>query len=182
MMINGQFSVVRGKREIQTLHCLGNVLYLYAQAIFFENEVGTMLGTYLKECLYFTANRLGRVITKLAEDEFAASGLSPSSAFLLMAVFEKEGISQKELGEILHLQPSTVTRLIEKLVTKRLITSRVEGRLSLIFATDKGKALDETINVCWNNLRNRYNVLLGVKEGDELSLHLYKVSDQLEKY
>ncbi|MGQ5396608.1 MarR family winged helix-turn-helix transcriptional regulator [Paenibacillus sp. M.A.Huq-84] len=144
------------------------------------NEAETVLGIYLKECLYFTANRLGRVISKMAEDEFATSGLSPTSAFLLMAVFEKEGISQKELGEMLHLQPSTVTRLIEKLVIKGLITSRVEGRLSLIFATDKGKAMDETINECWNNLRKRYSELLGEKEGDDLSLHLYKVSDQLE--
>ena len=30
-----------------------------------------MLNTYIKECLYFTANRLSRVITKMAEDEFA---------------------------------------------------------------------------------------------------------------
>lgn len=139
-----------------------------------------MLENYLKECLYFTANRLGRVITKMAEDEFAVSGLSPTYGFLLMAVYEKEGISQKELGGILHLQPSTVTRLVEKLVSKGMIYNRVEGRLSLIYATDKGKALEDVINQCWNNLRARYSAILGAQEGDELTLHLYKVSDQLE--
>jgi DNA-binding MarR family transcriptional regulator len=118
----------------------------------------------------------------MEEDEFATSGLSPTSAFLLMAVIEKEGISQKKLGEILHLQPSTVTRFIEKLVIKGLINSRVEGRLSLIFAMDKGKALDDTINECWNNLRKRYSALMGEKEGDEVSLYLYKVTDQLNQY
>ncbi|QRG66207.1 MarR family winged helix-turn-helix transcriptional regulator [Brevibacillus choshinensis] len=139
-----------------------------------------MLEIYLKECLYFTANRLSRVITKMADDEFAVSGLSPTHAFLLMAVYEKEGISQKELGEILHLQPSTVTRLIEKLVGKGLLYSRVEGRLSLIYSTDKGKALEDVINQCWNNLRSRYSAVLGDKEGDDLTFQLYKVSDQLE--
>ncbi|MDF2958901.1 MAG: transcriptional regulator, MarR family protein [Paenibacillus sp.] len=139
-----------------------------------------MLENYLKECLYFTANRLSRIITKMAEDEFAVSGLSPTYAFLLMAVYEKEGISQKELGEILHLQPSTVTRLIEKLAVKGLIYNRVEGRLSLIYTTDKGKALEDVINRCWTNLRSRYAAILGEKEGDDLTLHLYKVSDQLE--
>ncbi|SDS03529.1 DNA-binding transcriptional regulator, MarR family [Paenibacillaceae bacterium GAS479] len=139
-----------------------------------------MLDTYLKECLYFSVNRLGRIITRMAEDEFAASGLSPTSAFLMMSVFEKEGISQKELGEILHLQPSTVTRLIEKLILKGLITSRVEGRLSLISATERGKALEERINACWMNLRKRYATVLGDKEGDELSIHLCEVSDRLE--
>jgi hypothetical protein len=58
----------------------------------------------------------------------------------------------------------------------------VEGRLSLIFAMDKGKALDDTINECWNNLRKRYSALMGEKEGDEVSLYLYKVSDQLNQY
>ncbi|MFD0692495.1 MarR family winged helix-turn-helix transcriptional regulator [Paenibacillus sp. GCM10027628] len=139
-----------------------------------------MLKFYLKECLYFTANRLSRVITKMAEDEFAITGLSPTYAYLLMTVYEKEGISQKEIGELLHLQPSTVTRLIEKLVVKGLINNRVEGRMSLIYSTDKGKELEEAINKCWMNLRSRYSATLGEKEGDELTLHLYKVSDQLE--
>jgi DNA-binding MarR family transcriptional regulator len=145
-----------------------------------KNEVTMMLDTYLKECLYFTANRLGRIITKMAEDEFAVSGMSPTAAFLLMAVYEKDGISQKELGEILHLQPSTVTRLIEKLVIKGLLTSRVDGRLSLISATEKGKELNDAINECWMNLRKRYALLLGEKESDELSFQLFAVSDQLE--
>lgn len=144
------------------------------------NEVATLLDIYFKECLFFTVNRLSRVITKMAEDEFAVTGISPTSAFLLMCVYEKDGISQKEIGQSLHLQPSTVTRLIEKLVAKNLLYNRVEGRLSLIFATDKGKAMEVVINECWNNLRSRYNIILG-KEGDDLSLQLYEVSNQLEK-
>lgn len=139
-----------------------------------------MLETYLKECLYFTASRLSRVVTKIAEDEFAVSGLSPTYAFLLMAVYENEGISQKELGRIIHLKPSTVTRLIEKLAVRGLIYNRMEGRLSLIYTTDKGKSLEDVINKCWINLRSRYVAILGEQAGDDLTVHLYKVSSQLE--
>lgn len=139
-----------------------------------------MLQTYLKECLYFTATRLSRVVTKIVDDEFARCGLNPTSAFLLLAVIEEEGISQKQLGEILHLQPSTVTRLIEKLVVKGIIYNRVEGRMSLIYATDKGKALETIIHECWENLRLRLYEILGEKEADELTLRLFKVSDELE--
>ncbi|QJD86622.1 MarR family winged helix-turn-helix transcriptional regulator [Cohnella herbarum] len=139
-----------------------------------------MLDTYLKECLYFTATRLSRVVTKIVEDEFFKCGLSPTGAFLMLAVIEEEGISQKKLGEVLHHQPSTVTRLIEKLTAKGLIYNRVEGRMSLIYATDKGKALEAIIHECWDNLRIRINEILGEKESDELTLHLYKVSDQIE--
>lgn len=139
-----------------------------------------MLELYFKECLYFTANRLGRVITKMAEEAFAVSGLSPTSAFLLMAVYEKDGISQKELGQILHLQPSTVTRLIEKLAAKSLLYNRTDGRLSLIYVTEKGKALETVIHECWDRLREQYGEILG-NEGDDLSLRLYDASNRLEK-
>jgi len=139
-----------------------------------------MLENYLKECLYFTANRLSRIITKMAEDEFARSGLSPTYAYLLMAIYNKEGISQKELSEMLHLKPSTITRLVEKLISKGLIYSNVEGRMSLIYTTDNGKELEKTIHECWMNLRRRYSDILGEKEGDELTLRLDQVSDRLE--
>src|SRR5690625_694278 len=138
-----------------------------------------MLENYLKECLYFTANRLSRIITKMAEDEFARSGLSPTYAYLLMAIYNKEGISQKELSEMLHLKPSTITRLVEKLISKGLIYSNVEGRMSLIYTTDNGKELEKTIHECWMNLRRRYSDILGEKEGDELTLRLDQVSDRL---
>lgn len=139
-----------------------------------------MLDIYFKECLYFTANRLSRIISKMAENEFAACGLTPTSAFLMMTVLEKDGISQKEIGQSLHLQPSTITRLIESLEAKGLLSSRQEGRKSLIFATDRGRELESRIHDSWNRLRQRYNTLLDSQD-DELSLQLYEVSNRLEK-
>lgn len=140
-----------------------------------------MLDKYFQGCLYFSANRLSRVITKMAEEEFLVSGLSPTYAFLLMAVYDEEGISQKKLGEVLHIQPSTVTRFVEKLIGKGLLYSRTEGRLSLIYSTDKGKALKGDIEKCWNNLHIRYSAILGMEEGDALTHRLFEVSDQLDK-
>ncbi|MBO9596559.1 MAG: MarR family transcriptional regulator [Cohnella sp.] len=140
-----------------------------------------MLDTYLRECLYFTASRLQRIVTRIVDDEFAKCGLPPNGAFLLLAVLEEEGINQKKLGETLHLQPSTVTRLIEKLVRKGVIYNRVEGRSSLIYTTDKGKALEPVIHECWERLRVYLNDILGEKESNELTLRLDQVSEMLEK-
>lgn len=67
----------------------------------------------LHNCLYFTSNSLSRVITRMAEEEFRRTGLSPSHAFLMMLVNDNPGIGQKELREQLHLAPSTVTRFID---------------------------------------------------------------------
>src|SRR5690625_8002005 len=112
----------------------------------FRIECTIVMEIYLKECLFFTVNRLSRIVAKMAEDEFSMSGLSPTYAYLLMTVYDKEGISQKELGEILHLQPSTITRLVEKLISRGLIYSYVNGKLSLIYTINKGKDLEKTIS------------------------------------
>ncbi|MFA1821011.1 MarR family winged helix-turn-helix transcriptional regulator [Virgibacillus oceani] len=116
----------------------------------------------------------------MAEDEFTKSGLSPTYAYLLMVVYDREGISQKELGETLHLQPSTVTRLIDKVISKGLVYKDLEGRTAHIYTTDKGKQLEQTIHDCWMSLRRRYTDILGESEGDKLTLHLDQVSNHLE--
>jgi DNA-binding MarR family transcriptional regulator len=115
----------------------------------------------------------------MADDEFAPTGLSPTSAFLMMTVLEKEGISQKDICQSLHLQPSTITRLIASLEAKGLLNSRSEGRMSLIFVTDRGREIEGQIHECWHKLRQRYNTILKSQD-DELSLQLYEVSNRLE--
>jgi DNA-binding MarR family transcriptional regulator len=84
--------------------------------------------TILHNCLYFTANSLARVITRMADEEFRRTGLSPSHAFLMMLVNDTPGIAQKELAESLQLAPSTVTRFIDSLVHKGYLTREVEGK------------------------------------------------------
>ncbi|CAG5081492.1 Transcriptional regulator, MarR family protein [Thermobacillus xylanilyticus] len=140
-----------------------------------------MLDKYFTDCLYFTANRLTRVITRMAEEEFARTGLSPAYAFLLMAVQERNGLTQKELGEVLHLTPSTVTRFVEKLERKLLVTTRQDGRMSRVYLTDKGRAMQEQIEECWSSLHERYAKVLGREEGDRLTRRLYEVSVELEQ-
>lgn len=140
-----------------------------------------MLDNYLNECLYFTASRLDRIITKMAEEEFAKSGLSPTAAYLLMVVYEDEGQSQKNIGETLHLQPSTVTRIIDSLVRKDLVQKEVHGRTTLIFSTDKGKELKTLIEECWFSLRNHYSAIIGKVEADEITAKVNQITNQLDK-
>ena len=66
-------------------------------------------------CLYYSANALSRIMTKISDDEFAITGLSSSYAFLLMIVNENPGVQPTEISHQMQLTPSTVTRLIEKM-------------------------------------------------------------------
>jgi DNA-binding MarR family transcriptional regulator len=137
--------------------------------------------TVLHHCLYFTANTLARVISRLAEEEFRITGLSPSHAFLMMLVNDHPGIGQKDLCEQLHLAPSTVTRFIDALVHKGLLMRKTDGKLSRVSATDAGQALQEDIADAWERLHQRYAHVLGLKYGDALTAMIDDASMKLSR-
>ena len=133
----------------------------------------------LHHCLYFTANSLARVITRMAEEAFRKTGLSPSHAFLMMLATDHPGIGQKELSEQLHLAPSTVTRFVDALVYKGYLTRQSEGKATHVFPTEAGRALQDPIADAWKGLHQRYAKVLGLKEGDELTAMIDRAAGRL---
>ncbi len=118
----------------------------------------------LNGCLFFTTVKLSRVFGKIAEEAFSKTGLSPSHALLLYLVNQKEEILQKELGETLHLTPSTITRLIEKLEHKTLVSKRCEGKSVILSTTPQGIALQKSIMESWILLHEQYQGILTEEE------------------
>jgi len=136
--------------------------------------------TILQNCLFFTASSLARAISRMAEEEFRITGLSPSHAFLLMTVNDNPGIGPKELSNHLQLAPSTVTRFVDRLVYKELIVRKSEGRETSLTLTPEGKKLQKQIMQAWKSLHDRYSEVLGRTEGDEFTRLVDKMSQQLQ--
>ena len=134
----------------------------------------------LCNCLYFTSNKLNRVINRMADEEFSKIGLSTSHAFALMSINIEPGLSQNELSKILNIKPSTTSRFIDKLESKGLATRKVKGKVSYLYPTEEGEHLKEEISECWKNLHYRYSNILGEKEGAELTASVYRAAEKLE--
>lgn len=142
------------------------MVWLYVQT--FENYM-KKTEELLHNCLYFTANSIARKITRMAEEEFRVTGLSPSHAFIIMLVCDYPGIGPKKLGEYLNLAPSTITRLVDSLIYKGYLTKQTSGKNSEILVTDQGEKLQESVSDAWKNLYLRYSKILGEKEGIDLT-------------
>jgi DNA-binding MarR family transcriptional regulator len=132
-------------------------------------------------CLYYSANALSRVMTKMAEEEFANTGLAPSHAFLLMSVHHKPGIQPGELAAHMQLTPSTVTRLIEKLESKKLVHRQSVGRAKEVFPTEKCSTLMPAIKKSWQSLYQRYADVLGEENARNLTTAIYEANLQLQE-
>lgn len=131
-------------------------------------------------CLYYSANALSRILKKMAEEEFKVVGLSPSYAFLLMTVNAKPGIQPSEISREMQLQPSTVTRLVEKMEQQGYLERESVGRATQVKPTQQSLDLDPKIKEAWKSLKDRYSDLLGERFSEVLTEMAYKASENLE--
>jgi DNA-binding MarR family transcriptional regulator len=131
-------------------------------------------------CLYYSANALARRIGRLADREFKPTGLAPSLGFVVMTVNKKPGIASGEIADIMQLQPSTVTRLIDKLEKQGYLKRTTEGKFILVYPTARAARLDESLRAAWKKLYERYSSILGNQESNELTASIYEACSKLE--
>lgn len=131
------------------------------------------------ECLYFTSSALARKVEKMANECWKQVDLSPSHAYLLMAVLEEPGMQPGNLAEQLQLTPSTITRLIENLEEKKLVIRTTEGKLTNVYPTPKAKDLQPELRNCVHEFHTKYTSIIGKEESIRFVKTLTKIADKL---
>ena len=99
--------------------------------------------------------RQNTFLNRKLKDVNLSAGLYP----LLVKTYKNKGISQEELAEALHINESTVTRNLEKLEKKGLITKTPQKRKKIINVTDEGAEIAQTImdyDDEWDNVIKKY--------------------------
>ena len=131
------------------------------------------------KCLYFTANSLARKIEKLALESWNKVDLSPSHAYLLMMVVENPGVQPTFISDHLQLQPSTVSRLLEKLELKKLVIRTTEGKTSNVYPAAKGKELFPKLKECAMEFQSNCVAVFGKEETAKLVQSISKNADKI---
>jgi DNA-binding MarR family transcriptional regulator len=125
-------------------------------------------------CLYYSANALARIMTRMADEAFSVTGLTSSYAFLIMTVNAKPGIQPNEISQQMMLSPSTVTRLIEKMEYRHLLERRTHGRITEVYPTAEGLKMERPIKEAWKGLKVRYEKILGKEKATQITLEVYE--------
>ena len=90
----------------------------------------------------FTISKLFRIVNKVAEEAFNKMDICPTHGFLMVLLQEdEEGLSVNKISETLTIAPSTVTRFVDKLVSKGICGEDKDWK-TVIYQNDKrGKEL-----------------------------------------
>ncbi len=110
-------------------------------------------------------------------------GLPSSYRMLIFHLVRMEpGVTQLDLVKATHLKPPTVSVTLQKMERDGLVTRRSNEndlRQTLVYLTDKGKAIDDRIRVMHNECDTAALEGLTDDEIETLSLLLNKVIDNL---
>lgn len=96
-----------------------------------------------------------------------------------MLVIDQPGIQPTVIASWLQLTPSTVTRLILKLESMKLLHRTTEGKLTNVHPTAKGKNLLPKLIACQQEFFAHYASILGEQESTRLALQMVSVADKL---
>jgi DNA-binding MarR family transcriptional regulator len=92
------------------------------------------------------------------DKELRPYNIGPGQFYLLMPLFQKDGVNQESLGQSINLDRANVTRAVQKLVKEGYVFQQrdTEDRRSYrIFLTEKGRAIEpglKKIALEWENI------------------------------
>lgn len=153
-------------------------LYIQVKFSYLCGRMSTSASRF-SQCFYFSSNALARKIEKLAQESWKPVGLSPSHGYLLMTVIEEPGIQPGILADHLQLQPSTITRLIEKLEEKKLAVRITEGKITNVYPTPKAKEMYHKMKACIDHFHAAHSAIAGKEEAHKLIQAMNRISDKL---
>ncbi|MCW9705458.1 MarR family winged helix-turn-helix transcriptional regulator [Fodinibius salsisoli] len=135
--------------------------------------------TVLSENIYFLTSALSRKLSGQADEAFATLGLSSSHALILVLVDNEPGVRPSQLAQKLYLKPSTITRLVQKLERRELVTKEAEGREKSIVCTSKGEELAVEVEKTWQQLLKQKEAELGERYVAVLSEMISKAIEEV---
>ncbi|MCK7612456.1 MarR family winged helix-turn-helix transcriptional regulator [Roseibium sediminicola] len=94
----------------------------------------------------YLANHMARLFASGLQRRIKPLGLSPGQFPALVALWAKEGRTQKELVELLDIEQATLANTLARMERDGLISRRAseeDGRVQQIFLTDRAKSLEE---------------------------------------
>ncbi|MCT9088340.1 MarR family transcriptional regulator [Streptomyces sp. ASQP_92] len=127
-------------------------------------------------------SRVARLHRIAAGRQLRAAGLYPGQELLMMYLWDAGATRQSELIKLLGLDPSTVTKMLQRLEQAgyvRRAPDPGDRRASLVEPTDDGCVLHERVRDAWTELEEQ--TLAGLDEGEraELARLLGKVEANL---
>lgn len=101
--------------------------------------------------LGYQVNHLARLLEAALRVRIAPHGVAPGQFAQLLALYERDGVSQSELCQAVHIDQSTMALTLRRMERDGLVSRRpsdLDGRRSEIWLTEHAGDLERTLAAC----------------------------------
>lgn len=122
----------------------------------------------MQDTLSFALIKLCKAHRARAEALLSRFDLYPGQEQILFRLWHEEGVAQATLADQLCVEPPTVTKMLQRMERKGWIERRSDpddARLSRVYLTEAGRALQADIAQIWAQLETEMTASLSEVEG-----------------
>lgn len=133
------------------------------------NEATRYAQLIASDCIGARVRILNRAISRIYDNQIHPHGIKFSQMNILTVVTLRGPIQQKEVGKILSLEKSTLSRNIALMESNGWLQSQSgEGNNRFLGVTPKGRELLVSAAPAWSQAQKQVTALLGAETADEL--------------
>ena len=115
-----------------------------------------------RNCISGKVMRCSRIISKVFRTHLLDFDVTNSQLTILFIISKRKEITQVELGRMLYMEKSTVTRNLNRLFKSKYISKNKRQ----VYTTEKGKSFLDKVIPVWENAMAEIRAKLG-EEGEE---------------
>ena len=136
-----------------------------------------------EHCLYFNTTSLARQLEREWTVAFKPFGLTPSQAFMIRVILDKENITGSDLAVELNISKATCSRTLDGLFElgfiKKVHTSK-DARSYDLLPTPKAKSLKAEINQASGEVTKRIKKVIGTDSFEMTVLSLRSIGSSIK--
>ena len=109
-------------------------------------------------------------------------GLYGGQQFVLMALWQKEGITHSELAGQLHVRPATITNALKRMERAGFLERQQDAedqRVSRVYLTDAGRNIRDAVEGVWRELEGQTFAGFSPEERALLGQFLLRIRNNL---
>lgn len=133
----------------------------------------------LEQCINFVLTKAQQSVQQVFKEDLEPFGVTPGQYMVLKCLWDKNGITVKQLADRLQLDSSTITGILDRLenkgMTKRKPDLNDRRALSVVLTT-KGRALKKSVNQAIIDANHKVLGSLKNQESGELKVLLHKIN------
>lgn len=137
-----------------------------------------------EDCIFFQLAKAGQLGSRFLNQKVAELNITPVQAMVLAFLNEEDGITASELGKRTELDSATMTGIVDRLETARLVERRghpADRRSIEIHLTERGRTLADGAARLIAEANREFLNILTEREQEELRAMIRKLRDRANR-